>query len=230
MTKQEFEILYKTYHKRLCWFANDIIKDEKEAEDIVSISFMKVHEEKDSGKWSSDIKIINYLYAVVRNACYDYRKINNRLVRKIKTFFYSGNDAEDYMEARIIKSEVLHLLSTAETILPHSRLEIIKMKFIEEMDYSEIAELKRLNINTVRVQVKRGLEGLRKIYLGKQLKKRFDGHSHPIIGTNAVTGEEFIFPSIQEAASVLSIRPSGISKVVTGVYKSSAGYYWRYST
>lgn len=59
-------------------------------------------------------------------------------------------------------------------------------------------------------------------------KKKNNGNSKPVIGTNIKTGEVLEFPSMSEVKRALNINVGHISECCKGSRKSTGGYKWMY--
>ncbi len=68
-----YAYLVDTYHHRLCVYANSLVKDKDQAEDIVQNVFVRIWERRDMLK--TDFTIKSFLYRAVHNEFIDqYRK------------------------------------------------------------------------------------------------------------------------------------------------------------
>ncbi|MBR3011809.1 MAG: sigma-70 family RNA polymerase sigma factor [Bacteroidales bacterium] len=152
MTSSEIESLYKQYFRQLCLYALHYLEDLDESKDIVQECF--------SALIKGNPEISNpkaYLYNSVRNRCIDLlrSKKKERMAPMDDLSYISDEEAQ-------LRSEMEVQLWEAVDSLPPKRRELLLLNKRDGLKYSEIAQLKGLSENTVRNQIFRAVESLRK--------------------------------------------------------------------
>ncbi|WP_341836729.1 RNA polymerase sigma-70 factor [Chitinophaga pollutisoli] len=154
------EPLFHQYYPRLCEFAFRYLNDEALAEDVVQDVFVLLCER--SGLLpESDTARKNYLYAVVRNACF------NRL-RHLKVVHRHQDEQlreQPFSPAEvletIISTEMLSAMHAAVASLPEGCAAVLRKSYVEGLSNTEIAESLKISIHTVKSQKQRALSLLR---------------------------------------------------------------------
>jgi RNA polymerase sigma-70 factor (ECF subfamily) len=159
--------IFKQYHKALCYFATQLVKDEQEARDIVADSFMKLWQRHPH--FDAIEKIRSFLYTSTRNACFNHIKHVQRRTVSHAEIAYLGNDMEDYIQSRMIKAELMQKILLEIEALPPIRRKIFKMIYLQDLSIFEIATKLNISVDTVRVQKARALHFLRSTVLRKGL-------------------------------------------------------------
>lgn len=157
--------IFKLYHKSLCYFATQLIKNEPEAEDIVALSFLKLWQRHPD--FDSLLKIRNFLYIVTRHSCYDHLKHIKRKSASHEEMIQLMEKEEDFIESKMIKAELLQTILLEVETLPPIRRKIFKMIYVEDLSVFEIATRLKISVDTVRVQKARALHLIRSLILRK---------------------------------------------------------------
>ncbi len=159
--------IFKLYYAALCYFADRIIANKEEAEDIVSESFLKlwkIHENFDSL-----YGVRAFLYVATRNACLNYLKQADRVTRQQVDVAHLLDPEMDKTFAEVTRAEVLRDVYAAIETLPAQCKKIVRLSFIEGLKNHEIAEQLNISIHTVKNQKVRGIYLLKMKLLGSNM-------------------------------------------------------------
>lgn len=155
--RKAFQELFGLYYAPLCLFANTIVHDRDDVEEIVQGFFVKLWEKRDSIEISTSVK--NYLFGSVRNLCYNY--IKHEKVKKIyeADIVQSGEtlDASDFC----METELKQAIEKGIQDLAPRKKEIFLMSRSEGLKYQEIADKLGISIKTVETQMGLALKELR---------------------------------------------------------------------
>lgn len=164
-----FAILYKEYYPILCYYANRLLNDHFLAEELVQDIFVRVWEMK-SGIFSQGNSLKTYLYRSVHTRCLNSlkhqksRKAN--LVQQVSSdVWISIAERYGFDEFLIEKIDSDDLEETLEKMieeLPVQCRDIFRKSRMDNMTNEEIAEQIGISINTVRTQIYRALQKLKK--------------------------------------------------------------------
>lgn len=136
------------------------IYDSDRAHDIVQDVFLKIWENAERLELKSSIQ--HYLFTSVRNGCLNYLKslqIEDRNNRKyVEAYIESQN--VDMVEDEDLLAKIRQVLDE----LPDRCREVCLLRFVEGYKYNEIAVALKMNENTVKVQLHRGMERLRQAF------------------------------------------------------------------
>lgn len=151
MTPTEYTILYDNHAAELCFFANKLLKDKQEAEDVVSSVFMKVWEQLD--KWKCHR---NILYMMVKNACID--RIRLRQKYKITDL---PEDLEQEVEHAAIETDYMKRVYELMQDFPKRQREIFIRTYFNDQTSTEISKAMGVTVSTVTTQRQRSINLLR---------------------------------------------------------------------
>lgn len=154
-----FNFFFREYYASLCYFSNNIIKDDAAAEDICTESFIKLWER--CREFESISHIRSFLYKVVRNASIDWIRSNKKAQDFAKAQSYLCEPSEASIQQHLIAAETYREVLASIERLPTRCRTIFKMIYLEGKDYTQIAKELGLSINTIRVQKARALAILR---------------------------------------------------------------------
>lgn len=152
MVPTDIDSLYKQYFRQLCLYALHYIGDLDESKDIVQDCFTSLI------KNNPDISSPRtYLYSSVRNRCIDLLRSRKRERTAPMDDLSQISDEEAQR-----RSEIEVQLWEAIDALPPKRRELLLLHKRDGLKYSDIARLKGLSENTVRNQIFRAIESLRR--------------------------------------------------------------------
>lgn len=154
-----FEFIFKTYYNRLCNYADSILHDEDESEEIVQSIFLKIWEKRMEFTVVNSFK--SYIYRTVYNACMN--KIRHDKVRQdYKTELQAiSSPAIESTGKKIMGKELELLIASAIEKLPEQCRLVFKLSRFEELKYSEISTHLGISIKTVENHMGKALKILR---------------------------------------------------------------------
>lgn len=148
--------LFGRYYRPLVLYADEYLKDQAAAEDIVQELFVKL--------WEEDylLKIANtslgaYLYSAVRNRCYSYIRQKDVLC---------GTKELDHVDIPVewvadVDEERIDRVMKEMEELPGRTRQVVECVMLRNLKYREVAEELGISINTVKFLLKEGTKRLR---------------------------------------------------------------------
>ena len=135
----DFDSIYEEYFDRIYYKVVSVVKNESDAEDICQDTFISVY--KNLEKFREESNIYTWIYRIAINKTYDFFK-------KRKLEFEINDDVlslpEDInFDSKVILEEKLKLLEEKER-------ESVVLKDIYGYKLKEIAEIKNMNLSTVK--------------------------------------------------------------------------------
>ena len=135
----DFDDIYEEYFDRVYYKVLSVVKNDDDAEDICQETFISVY--KNLSKFREESNIYTWIYRIAINKTYDFFK-------KRKIEFEINDDVlslpEDVnFDTKVILQEKLKLISEKER-------EIVILKDIYGYKLKEIAEMKDMNLSTVK--------------------------------------------------------------------------------
>jgi len=166
MTKSEFQDLFNRLYSPLCNYANTILKDYDQSEDIVQDVLFNFWNKRDTLE-IEDNKIENYLIRATKFKCIDNhrqaivkRKYESETIHSQDLFdIQSSSEAPDY------KSIIFEAISQ----LPEKTRIVFVLSKMDGLSYNEIAEKLNISPKTVDNQMGRAFKHLRKIINSEHL-------------------------------------------------------------
>lgn len=173
---KSFSSIFNTYYSALCFFAERMILNKEEAEDIVGESFVKLWRLHENFETMQNIKA--FLYITTKNACLNFIKQSERTAKNQSDLVYVLAKKEDHVLTEITKVEVLREVHAAIESLPPQCRKIVRLSFVEGMKNDEIAAQLNLSVNTVKNQKARAIYLLKMKLLTTNLLVLLYLHAH----------------------------------------------------
>ena len=159
--RHSFGQFYELYLSEIYRYILFQVNDHDDAEDLTAKVFLEAWESLTGTRQASKIKSIRaWIYRIAHNKVIDYRR-----TRKPQE---SLEDHELDLQGAWLETELDHLFTSqklAEGIrkLSPNYQEVIILRFINQMNHAEVAEIMNLTESHVRVLQYRALEQMRKI-------------------------------------------------------------------
>ena len=160
-----FDEIFEKYNQRIYQFAKTILKNKEDAKDVVQEVFLRIWQNRNKINEYSTFK--SYLFTIAYNIIVDH--FRKRLKDKKYKDFLEANikEVDSSQEKHIEFSDLNKLYEQAVEQLPPRRKLIYKMNRNEGFTYEVIAERLNISRNTVRNQMAKTLQFLRK-KIGKE--------------------------------------------------------------
>lgn len=159
--RKVFEALFYEYYPHLTRYAEGFVFDRQACEDIVQNLFIYFWE--NTQRIDIQLSLKSYFYQSVKNRCLNYlRDIHVQDKHKILYLeaLLNEDDSPGWVDLEIIKK-----VQEAIAQLPPQMAELFKQKYLFGRKYQEIADINHISENTVKTQLKRAKEKMRKILL-----------------------------------------------------------------
>lgn len=152
----DIDWLYEHYYNQLVLWADTILKDMDQAEDVVQDLFVRLWEKNICDALMSE-GVKSYLYTSVRNIA--LRRLKNRAV--LETFPDISLAERVWEDQEQSHSEVIEqMLSEIKKLPPRSR-EVVECVHLKDMKYAEVAEQMGISVSTVKTLLVRSIKVLR---------------------------------------------------------------------
>lgn len=145
---EAFNELYQRYSQRVFNFVSSKVKNCADSEDLLQKVFIKVHESKHlyNGKY----KFEQWVFVIARTTILDFFRSNKRYLNRLKNV-----EVETVDQALEVDLTPLEGLDT-------DQLELLEMKFIDELSYLEISKVLNKSEVSLRKTVSRMMNRLKK--------------------------------------------------------------------
>ena len=135
----DFDNIYEEYFDRVYYKVLSVVKNNDDAEDICQETFISVY--KNLSKFREESNIYTWIYRIAINKTYDFFK-KRKLEFEINDEVLSLTEDINF-DTKVILEEKLKLISEKER-------EIVILKDIYGYKLKEIAEIKNMNLSTVK--------------------------------------------------------------------------------
>ena len=135
----DFDNIYEEYFDRVYYKVLSVVKNDDDAEDICQETFISVY--KNLSKFREESNIYTWIYRIAINKTYDFfkkRKLEFEINDEVLSLLEDIN-----FDTKVILEEKLKLISEKER-------EIVIIKDIYGYKLKEIAEIKNMNLSTVK--------------------------------------------------------------------------------
>ena len=162
--ERSFDLLFRRYFDMLCMYANGILKNEEASEEVVNDVFLRIWQKRDHIQIIHGIK--PYLFRSVYNASADYivqkstmQHYHIEIDDRIKEITGSNDEyIFNYLQGEVVEKEIMEAIEE----LPKQCREVFCLSRFELLTYHEISERLNISVNTVKTQISRAMDNLRK--------------------------------------------------------------------
>jgi len=147
-----FDYLFNEYYTQLQYFAERLVSDREEAQDIVITAFRKFWSLRENFKSSNNIKA--FFYITIRNQCLDYLRYRQRLneVKKEYESHLLSASAIKQSEHLIIESDLINKIYKEVQKLPNRCREIFILTYLKGLKTKEIPSELKISESAVTTQ------------------------------------------------------------------------------
>ena len=135
MTQKEIETLFRQHYAAMYRLARTILYDADESKDVVSDVFVRLLHSNPSVQVD---KMEGYLMMAVRNRCLDV--LSHKSVREQVEKLFSEELKQRHIIARNEDERLDRLMQYIERELPTLSQQILRLRFLQEMTYEEVAQ------------------------------------------------------------------------------------------
>lgn len=159
MTSEQIIILaIERFEKPLVSYACQITGDLEHARDAVQETFLRLSRQ-DLEKLES--RLAPWLYLVCRNCALDYRRKNSRYRELLEE---EDLPFEMCPRQTMVDEEDKQQLAALLARLPERQRELLKLKFEADLTYKEMADVMKMSISNIGVQLHETIKTLRKLW------------------------------------------------------------------
>jgi RNA polymerase sigma-70 factor (ECF subfamily) len=147
-----FDHLFNEYYTQLQYFAERLIGNREEAQDIVITAFRKFWGIKDNFQTANNIKA--FFYITVRNQCLDYlryRQRFNEVKKEYETHLHSADELQQ-TDNLIIETDLINKIYQEVQKLPNRCREIFILTYFKGLKTKEIAAALQISESAVTTQ------------------------------------------------------------------------------
>jgi RNA polymerase sigma-70 factor (ECF subfamily) len=160
-----FGVIIERYEQKLTRYGRKFLPRDEQIEDIVQDVFIKTYQYIKG--FDTTRKFSSWIYRIAHNAFINEIKKSHRLPQLMPDFdiLVSHTVYEDpAAEKRDIADIRAQLEQSLDKISPNYK-EILLLRYFEDMEYKDIAEILQIPLGTVSVRIQRAKQALKESYL-----------------------------------------------------------------
>jgi RNA polymerase sigma-70 factor (ECF subfamily) len=164
-TRKQYAECYAAHRKKIFLYIYRKVNKKELAEDLASDVFVKLAENTDVIEDRNENGVQAWLYTVARNKTVDHFRKQGRSKQKVEieeqeVFEIISSTEPDYLKGEIKDEKIEMLQGLIEGLKPETQ-EIFTLRFQQEMQYNEIAEVLDKNEGAVKMAVYRALDDIK---------------------------------------------------------------------
>lgn len=167
--KKAFGNLVKLYQDKILYLCYDLLGNYEDAGDVAQESFMKAYTKINT--FGEKSRFSTWLYRIAVNGCTDLLRQKGR-----QAAYFPAVSAENYLveeqedpqfndapDAPLLELERRQQIDEALNVLANQQKTAVVLKYFQELNIVEIAEIMECTRDTVRVHLYRAMEKLRAV-------------------------------------------------------------------
>jgi len=143
--------------------------DRELADDIFQEVSIRVLTKIRKGEYHDSGKFIGWVKTIAHNMVIDYMRSSKNDCVYSDDLINEDSALDDCEEDMIVKEQIIETLHRLVDNLPEPQTEIIKMHYFEDLSFNEIAEKKKISINTALGRARYALINLRAMIKEKNI-------------------------------------------------------------
>lgn len=161
--RDQYALLVDRYKDMACNIAYRIVGDRDAALDMAQESFIAAY--SGLGHFREGSKFSSWLFRIVVNKCKDYLRSRRETVPADEICEIMPG-REQTPEQALSSRQTCDAVQKALNALPEEYREVIVLKHIQELEYTEIAGILDISVNALKVRAHRGREMLKQLLEG----------------------------------------------------------------
>ena len=162
MDAKEFKERELPVSHKIFKYANRLLSNEHDAEDVVQEIWLKLWDKKDELGYIKSMEA--FAFRMTRNLCLDKIKLKKPKYyddREEGSYRYDEADHSLDPESRLEQKDTMERVNQIIGRLPEQQKTLLQMRDVEGLEYEEIADITGLEINAIRVNISRARKKVR---------------------------------------------------------------------
>jgi RNA polymerase sigma-70 factor (ECF subfamily) len=154
-----YEVLVRRYQQRLFAFINRFVRSDKDSEEIVQDSLVKLY--INIGAVDTGKRLSSYLFGIAKNTAYTH--LRKRSIPKIPLDDVEELETDARIYENLVQAENTEAVRKALSDMDSKYRKILKLYYFNDLSYEEISDRESLPLNTVRTRLRRAKDSLKRI-------------------------------------------------------------------
>ena len=158
--EKAFLILMSEYKERLYWHIRKIVISHDDADDVLQNTFVKIF--RNIANFKENSKLYSWMYRIATNESITF--INKRAKQKILDISeHQHHLAESLQDDLYTGSDIQTILQKAIATLPQKQQLVFKMKYFDEIKYSDMSEILGTSVGALKSSYFHAVKKIEKI-------------------------------------------------------------------
>ena len=164
-----FEVLLNRHKERVFNYIYNIVKNRDLSDDIFQETFFKAITTIRQGGYSDNGKFASWLTRIAHNLVIDhFRKASaDKVVSNDDEMHQNAYSAaalyDNHVQDTLVYEDTLNELESIMNELPEAQREIVYLRFYKNLSFKEIADMKKISINTALGRMRYAIMNMRKM-------------------------------------------------------------------
>lgn len=158
-SKEAFGAIYKLYYTKIYRYCRINLSSETEAEDLAQETFLKAWRALPTFSTYHGSSVQAFLFRIARNSMIDLSRKKKELPLDTALEIESKEDIEEELD----RKNNIETVQKALLKLEDNERQLVVLRFFEEMQSKDIAQILNLNEGAIRVRIHRILKKLREL-------------------------------------------------------------------
>lgn len=165
--EKALETILTRYQSRIYSYIMSIVRDPALADDLFQDTFIKVVFKLKSGVYKEEGRFIAWVNRIAHNIVMDHYRKERRMI------MYRSKDDFDIFEIldlrtgtvedKLVREQSLVKVASLVKELPEDLREVLEMRLYKDLSFKEIADIKKISLNTALGRMRYAVINLRKI-------------------------------------------------------------------
>ena len=171
-----FDELLERTQSKLFAYIKFVVRNDDVANDIFQETFVKVITRLQEGRYTDTGKFTFWLTRIAHNAIMDWYRAQKSahivdLTDDNNLSNLQGDEVRDtFRESELVNAQIMRDVKRMMEALPAPQREVVYMRFYQELQFKEIAEITGVSINTSLGRMRYALMNLRKMAQDHQIE------------------------------------------------------------
>ena len=171
-----FDELLERTQSKLFAYIKFVVRNDDVANDIFQETFVKVITRLQEGRYTDTGKFTFWLTRIAHNAIMDWYRAQKSahtidLTDDNNLSNLQGDEVRDtFRESEMVNAQIMRDVKRMMEALPAPQREVVYMRFYQELQFKEIAEITGVSINTSLGRIRYALMNLRKMAKDHQIE------------------------------------------------------------
>jgi len=158
--EKAFKTLLDLYQKRLYWHIRKIVITHENADDVLQNTFLRIY--KSLANFKQESSLNTWMYRIAFHESIRFLALNKKKtfdsLHDINNHYLNTLVTDPFFDGDEIQLKLHNILAT----LPEKDRQIFQMKYYDDLQFNEIADVLNINVNTIKTSYYRAAKIIKK--------------------------------------------------------------------